>query len=226
MKSPHATGGEMGGSPEGGAAVAAGMSPQDVLHAWRDFECSFFAGALLAPKGPFRRFLARESLSRRGRREDRAHAGGGHAPHDEGVALPLLAFLRCLSARIPARGVPRQRHSAAVGQHGAGHRSVPELGACFACSNDRGADRGSQISVLRDGERSLLYCCHSRRTDDMAGNPHVLSVGIDLVPALRSHGADADKHRREHHRCMPAPPRRGAHSPSCRRAPFGPRRRC
>jgi hypothetical protein len=25
----------------------------------------------------------------------------------------------------------------------------------------------------------------------MAGNPHVLSVGIDLVPALRSHGADA-----------------------------------
>src|SRR4029079_16424512 len=47
LKSPHATGGEMGGSPEGGATIAAGMSPQDVLHAWRDFECSFFAGALL-----------------------------------------------------------------------------------------------------------------------------------------------------------------------------------
>jgi hypothetical protein len=26
----------------------------------------------------------------------------------------------------------------------------------------------------------------------MAGNPHVLSVGIDLVPALRSHVSDAD----------------------------------
>jgi predicted small metal-binding protein len=26
----------------------------------------------------------------------------------------------------------------------------------------------------------------------MAGNPHVLSVGIDLVPALRSHSAKAD----------------------------------
>ena len=26
----------------------------------------------------------------------------------------------------------------------------------------------------------------------MAGNPHVLSVGVDLVPALRSHGVDAD----------------------------------
>jgi hypothetical protein len=56
----------------------------------------------------------------------------------------------------------------------------------------RGPDRGSQISVLRDGERTFLYCCHSRRTGDMAGNPHVLSVGVDLVPALRSHGVDAD----------------------------------
>ena len=48
LKSAHATGGEMGGSPEGGSS-AAGMNAQDVLHAWRDFECSFFAGALLAP---------------------------------------------------------------------------------------------------------------------------------------------------------------------------------
>ena len=59
LKSAHATGGEMGGSPEGGSS-AAGMDAQDVLHAWRDFECSFFAGALLAPRVPFRRFLTRE----------------------------------------------------------------------------------------------------------------------------------------------------------------------
>jgi hypothetical protein len=65
--------------------------------------------------------------------------------------------------------------------------------AVFRMLNEsRGADRGSQISVLRDGDQSLLYCCHSRRTEDMAGNPHVLSVGIDLLPALRSHGVDAD----------------------------------
>src|ERR1700722_12258511 len=57
MKSPHATGGEMGGSPESGSE--AGLRAQDVLHAWRDFECSFFAGALLCPKIAFRRFLAR-----------------------------------------------------------------------------------------------------------------------------------------------------------------------
>ena len=47
-------------APRAAPRVAAGMNAQDVLHAWRDFECSFFAGALLAPKVPFRRFLARE----------------------------------------------------------------------------------------------------------------------------------------------------------------------
>jgi hypothetical protein len=49
-------------------------------------------------------------------------------------------------------------------------------------------ESGSQISVLRDGERSLLYCCHSMRVRDMAGNPHVLSIGVDLAPALDSNG--------------------------------------
>ena len=61
LKSAHATGGEMGGSPQGAAMIAAGMNATDVLHAWRDFECSFFAGALLCPKIPFRRFLARHA---------------------------------------------------------------------------------------------------------------------------------------------------------------------
>ena len=55
----------------------------------------------------------------------------------------------------------------------------------------RGSQPSSQISVLQDGERALLYCCHSLRTKDMAGNPHVLSVGVDLVPALESQGIEA-----------------------------------
>src|ERR1035441_6858436 len=46
-----------------------------------------------------------------------------HAPHDQGFALSLLAFLRCLSAGLSARRLSRQRHSAALGQHGAGIRS-------------------------------------------------------------------------------------------------------
>src|SRR3954462_4559387 len=191
MKSAHATGGEMGGSPEGGAPTAAVMSPQDVLHAWRDFECSFFAGALLAPKAPFRRFLARES--------HRVEAG-------EKIELTPAVMMRRMTKVSPypywhffdayppgylravyrGNGIPLPWGNMAQATDPCPHWAV------FRMLNDRAKDRGSQISVLRDGERSLLYCCHSRRTDDMAANPHVLSVGIDLVPALRSHGADAE----------------------------------
>jgi hypothetical protein len=31
------------------------------------------------------------------------------------------------------------------------------------------------------------------RTSDMAGNSHVLSVGLDLSPALQSHGVEAEE---------------------------------
>lgn len=192
MKSAHATGGEMGGSPEGGAHSAAGMSAQDVLHAWRDFECSFFAGALLAPKAPFRRFLTRESY--------RIEAG-------ERIGLTPAVVMRRMTKVSPypywhffdayppgylravyrGNGIPLPWGNMA---------RVPDPcpnWAVFRMLNERTAsDRGSQISVLRDGDYSLLYCCHSRRTQDMAGNPHVLSVGIDLIPALRSHGVDVE----------------------------------
>src|SRR5437879_6163042 len=64
--------------------------------------------------------------------------------------------------------------------------------AVFRMIDDEHGVSGSQISVLRDGERSLLYCCHSRRVRDMAGNPHVLSVGVDLAPALASNGVPSE----------------------------------
>jgi len=62
--------------------------------------------------------------------------------------------------------------------------------AVFRMIEGHRGEFGSQISVLRDGERSLLYCCNSLRVRDMAGNPHVLSVGVDLAPALDSNGAN------------------------------------
>lgn len=191
LKSAHATGGEMGGSPEGGP-LAAGMSAQDVLHAWRDFECSFFAGALLAPKAPFRRFLARESY--------RVEAG-------EKIELTPAVVMRRMTKVSPypywhffdayppgyLRAVYRGNGIPLPWGNMAQVTDPCPNWAVFRMLNEgRGPQRGSQISVLRDGERSLLYCCHSRRTNDMAGNAHVLSVGVDLAPALRSHGLDAD----------------------------------
>ncbi|MGE0873253.1 MAG: DUF3612 domain-containing protein [Burkholderiales bacterium] len=192
LKSAHATGGEMGGSPEG-AELAAGMSAQDVLHAWRDFECSFFAGALLCPKVPFRRFLTRESY--------RVEAG-------EKIELTPAVVMRRMTKVSPypywhyfdayppgylravyrGNGIPLPWGNMAQVTDPCPHWAVFRM-----LDEKHGPDRGSQISVLRDGERSLLYCCHSRRTRDMAGNPHVLSVGVDLAPALRSHSVDPEE---------------------------------
>jgi transcriptional regulator with XRE-family HTH domain len=190
LKSAHATGGEMGGSPEGGFG-AAGMNAQDVLHAWRDFECSFFAGALLAPRVPFRRFLARERY--------RVEAG-------ERLELTPAVVMRRMTKVSPypywhffdayppgylravyrGNGIPLPWGNLAQVSD-----PCPNWAVFRMIDGAHGAS-GAQISVLRDGERSLLYCCHSIRVHDMAGNPHVLSVGVDLAPALASNGIASD----------------------------------
>jgi hypothetical protein len=41
---------------------------------------------------------------------------------------------------------------------------------------------------MPDGEQSRLYCCHSMLTRDAAGVSHVISVGVDLSPALSAQG--------------------------------------
>ncbi len=189
MKSPHATGGEMGGSPESGSS-AIGMSAQDVLHAWRDFECSFFAGALLAPRVPFRRFLARE--------RHRVEAGAK-------LELTPAVIMRRMTKVSPypywhffdayppgylravyrGNGIPLPWGNLAQVSDPCPHWAVFRM-------IDSQVGGGSQISVLRDGERSLLYCCHSMRVHDMAGNPHVLSVGVDLAPALATNGVPSE----------------------------------
>jgi transcriptional regulator with XRE-family HTH domain len=190
LRSAHATGGQIGDSPLG---PAAGLSPDDVLHAWRDFECSFFAGALLCPKVPFRRFLAREA--------HRIEAG-------EKIELTPAVMMRRMTKVSPypywhffdayppgylravyrGNGIPLPWGNMAQVTDPCPHWAVFRM-----LHRTRGPDRGSQISVLREGDQFLLYVCHSRRTEDMAGNPHVLSVGVDLVPALRSHTAQADR---------------------------------
>jgi hypothetical protein len=50
----------------------------------------------------------------------------------------------------------------------------------------------SQISVMQDGKRERLYCCHSLLTRDALDELHVLSVGVDLLPALEAQGYDGE----------------------------------
>ena len=190
MKAVHATGGEMGGSPDSSAYREAGLNAQDVLHAWRDFECSFFAGALLCPKLPFRRFLSRENYRVEAARKIdltpavimRRMTKVSPYPHWHFFDAYPPGYLRAV---YRGNGIPLPWGNMAQVSDPCPHWAV------FRMLNER-KERSSQISLLRDGERWLLYCCHTVRTHDMARNAHVLSVGIDLVPALRSNGLDAD----------------------------------
>ena len=56
--SSHASGGELGGSPSLNENISDKINQKDILYAWRDFECSFFAGSLLCPKTSLRRYLS------------------------------------------------------------------------------------------------------------------------------------------------------------------------
>jgi transcriptional regulator with XRE-family HTH domain len=191
MRSAHATGGEMGASPGGDSHSDATMTPQDVLHAWRDFECSFFAGALLCPKVPFRRFLTRERHRiEAGSRLEltpalvmRRMTKASPYPHWHFFDAYPPGFLRAV---YRGNGIPLPWGNMARVTDPCPHWAV------FRMIHDHRSRSGSQISVLHDGQRVLLYCCHSIRTHDMAGNPHVLSVGVDLAPALQSNGADTE----------------------------------
>ncbi len=60
LKSVLTTGrSQISASEELGTPASSTVNAQDILHAWRDFESSFFAGALLCPKVPFRQLLDR-----------------------------------------------------------------------------------------------------------------------------------------------------------------------
>ncbi len=200
MKSPHATGGEMGGSPESGSE--AGLRAQDVLHAWRDFECSFFAGALLCPKIAFRRFLARTQYRIGPATELELTPAVVMRRMTKVSPYPYWHFFDAyppgyLRAVYRGNGIPLPWGNMAQASD-----PCPQW-AVFRMLGGHHRESGSQLSVLRDHDRSLLYCCHSMRIRDMAGNPHVLSVGIDLAPALDANGADADDVIREvTHACL------------------------
>jgi transcriptional regulator with XRE-family HTH domain len=193
VRSPHATGGEPGSSPDGGpndGDGGAGLRSRDILHAWRDFECSFFAGALLCPKIPFRRFLNRSQY----RVEPAVKLGLTAAvimrrmtkvspyPHWHFFDAYPPGFLRAV---YRGNGIPLP-----WGNMGRASDPCPQW-AVFRMIGGEQKEPGSQVSILHDGDRQLLYCCHTLPTRDMAGNPHVLSAGIDLAPALEATGANA-----------------------------------
>jgi len=176
---------------------APGMGTQDVLHAWRDFECSFFAGALLAPRVPFRRALVR--------------AGHSVASCSQLLGVTPAVVMRRMTSVSPYRhwhffdayppgllravyrgnGIPLPWGNMSLVSDPCPRWAVFRMLHLPPAGKSAQQPR-SQISVMSEGNRPRLYCCHSLLTRDAADVAHVLSVGLDLVPALDAQGHDGE----------------------------------
>ncbi len=167
-----------------------GLDSQHILQAWRDFECSFFAGALLCPKVPFRQLLDRHGYDINvckliGVSESvvmRRMTAVSSYPHwhyfDAYQPGKLKAVYR-------GNGIPLPWGNMRMVEDPCRHWAV------FRMIDIVGNTAVEQISVLTQDGVPHIYCCESIKVQDMAGNDHVLCSGIDLNPALETQGEDA-----------------------------------
>ena len=197
LVSPRTASWSMDAEMPAGPAGAGGMGAQDVLYAWRDFECSFFAGALLCPRVPFRRFLVREAHRLSACRK---------------LGVTTAVVMRRMTAVSPYRywhyfdayppgflravyrgnGIPLPWGNMSLVSDPCPRWAVFRLLEQPPPAKSAAQQPRSQISVMQDGKRARLYCCHSVVTRDAARAVHVQSVGVDLAPALEAQGHDAD----------------------------------
>lgn len=166
------------------------VNSQDILHAWRDFECSFFAGALLCPKVPFRQMLDRYSYE-----VDVSKL----VDVSESVAMRRMTAVSPyphwhyfdayppgkLKAVYRGNGIPLPWGNMRSVKDPCQHWSV------FRMINTPVKGTASQLSILNVNGSPRIYCCESKYVEDLAGQNHVLCAGIDLNPAIEAQGKDA-----------------------------------
>jgi len=182
----HATGGELGGSPRPFKHKSSKIQQEDILYAWRDFECSFFAGALLCPKLPFRHFLNRESY----RIEAAEKLGLTPAVIMRRMtAVSVYKHWHYFDAYPPGylravyrgNGIPTPWGNMRLVTDPCNQWDIFKL-----LSNLRVQKPINQISLMLDGEYTRLYSSIALKTKDASENPHVIMVGVNLIPALES----------------------------------------
>ena len=189
-RAPQISGGRLWGRRNDDDSL--NVDAKDILYAWRDFECSYFAAALLAPKTAFRQFLARNRYSiSSGDRIDltntlvmRRMSSVSPYPHWHYFDAYPPGNLRAV---YRGNGIPLPWGNMTMVSDPCQHWAV------FRMLNTRSTQPNAQISVLRSGDDKRLYCCESIRSRDAAGNAHVLCAGVDLAPALQSQGVDPRK---------------------------------
>lgn len=180
----------VGGSHTSSGIVTDRVAPDDILHAWRDFESSFFAGALLCPKVPFRQLLDRHGYEVSSHKLAEVSASVAMRRMTAVSSYPHWHYFDAytagkLKAVYRGNGIPlpwgNMREVEDPCQHWAVFRmfDVAEQGS------------SAQLSLLDVRGKPRIYCCESIRVSDLAGNAHVLCAGIDLNPAIEAQGIDA-----------------------------------
>jgi transcriptional regulator with XRE-family HTH domain len=163
---------------------------QDILNAWRDFECSFFASALLCPKVPFRQLLDRYNYEINVRHMVQVSASVVMRRMTAVSPYPHWHYFDAyppgkLKAVYRGNGIPLPWGNMRMVQDPCQHWAV------FRMIDSPSKESSSQISILETNNEPRIYSCESVKVHDLAGNSHVLCAGLDLNPAIESQGGDA-----------------------------------
>lgn len=191
LKSVLTTGrSQISAETDNGAPQSSTVNAQDILHAWRDFESSFFAGALLCPKVPFRQLLDRHGYEINV--HDKVGVSASVAMRRMTVVSPYPHW-HYFDAYAPGKlkavyrgnGIPLPWGNMRLVQDPCQHWAV------FRKINEASTMSSAQLSILDVDNEPRIYCCESVKVEDMAANNHVLCAGIDLNPAIEAQGGDS-----------------------------------
>ena len=192
--SNHASGGQLGGSPHPFEYKSEEIKQKDILYAWRDFECSFFAGALLCPRMPLRRFLSANSYDIFSAKK---------------LNITLSTFMRRITAVSPYKhwhyfdAYPPGYLRAIYRGNGIrmpwGNMKMIEnpcsrWGVFKILKSSKNESPLSQISILKKKNKSHIYCSTSLMIKDISNTNHSLCLGIDLEPFLKKYIDDSNEY--------------------------------
>lgn len=191
--SSHVSGGELGGSPRPNERKTSSINQKDILYAWRDFECSFFAGALLCPRMPFKKYMNRIQYDITKFRDieltpsvimRRLTATSSYKYWHYFDAYPP-GYLRAV---YRANGIPMPWGNMRMVTD-----PCRQWGVFKHLSNLNIKKPVSQLSILKENTLLKLFCSISLKTNDAAGNPHIVCAGIDLNDAIQMQGYNVDE---------------------------------
>lgn len=181
----------VGGAHDDEMSESSTLAPQDILHAWRDFESSFFAGALLCPKLPFRQLLERQGYEISSHQLAEVSTSVAMRRMTAVSPYPHWHYFDAytpgkLKAVYRGNGIPLPWGNMRQVEDPCQHWAVFRM---FDIDN---VSSSAQLSLLDVNGKPRIYCCESTKVQDLAGNAHVLCAGIDLNPALMAQGEDAN----------------------------------